>query len=197
MLVLALFWIENLIIGAFNLIRIVAVSVINKDNSGWFLSLFFIFHYGAFCAVHGMLLSDLLQMPVDNYLDFIGYEVAGVLQLFAEGAAILLNFIEQLAPTIWFGLAGIALSHLVSFVEHFALRGEIFTMKPRKLMTRPYQHVVVMHIGLIVGAIVLQKLHSPVWLLAVIVIAKLVVDFMQHRRRHIAETVSSEQIKDI
>lgn len=196
-LVLALFWIENLIIGAFNLLRMLGVTVFNKDNPGWFLSLFFVFHYGAFCAVHGILLSELLQMPVDNYQDFIGFEVSGVLQLFAEGAAVLLNFIEQLSPVIWFGLAGLAASHLVSFVENFLLRGEIFTMTPRKLMTRPYRHVVVMHVGLIVGAMVLQKLQSPVWLLAVIVGAKLIVDFAQHRRRHLAAIESPEPLKDI
>lgn len=196
-LVLALFWIENLIIGAFNLLRIITVAIVNKDHSGWFTSVFFVFHYGAFCSVHGILLSSLLGVPEFNYEEIIGFEVTGVLQLFAEGLAVLLNFIEALSPYIWFGLIGLAASHLVSFVEHFILRGEVFNMKPRQLMSRPYHHVVVMHVGLILGAIVLQKLQSPVWLLAIIVSAKLVVDYQQHRLRHLAKTDSEQQIKDI
>ena len=185
-LVLALFWIENLIIGAFNLLRILSATIVSRQWSGLFTGAFFVFHYGAFCAVHGMLLTDLLGYPDVGFEQYFNIESAGILEIFLDGAAIFLNFTEQLAPAIWLALAGLLLSHTVSFVEHFILRGEILRVGVRKLMARPYSYIVVMHVGLIVGAIVVQKSGSPMWLLAIIVLLKLVVDYKLHRRRHLA-----------
>ena len=182
--VLALFWIENLIIGAFNVLRMLSTAAVTKDWSGLFMCAFFIFHYGAFCSVHGMLLTDLLGYPEVRVQDYFAIQSAGALDLFLEGAAIFLSFTERLAPAIWLALTGLLLSHLASFLENFILRGEIHTLGVRKLMARPYSHILVMHTGLIMGAVLLQKLQSPVWLLAVIVVIKLVFDFLQHRKRH-------------
>lgn len=183
-LVLALFWIENLIIGAFNILRMWSVSFVAKNTSGVFLSAFFLVHYGLFCTVHGMLLTELLDYPKVNVGDYFANKSAGLFGIFQGGAAVFLNFVEKLSPTILIGIAGLTLSHFISFIENFILRGEIYKLQARKLMAEPYSHILVMHAGLIVGAILLQKLHSPVWLLAVIVLLKLAVDFVQHRRRH-------------
>lgn len=182
--VLALFWIENLIIGAFNLLKILSTTAVTRDWSGLFTAAFFVFHYGAFCSVHGMFLTDLLGFPEVQVEDYFAVSSAGILDLFLQGVATFLSFTERLAPAIWLAIAGLSLSHLVSFLENFLLRGEIRTLGVRKLMARPYSHILVMHAGLIIGALLLQKLQSPVWLLAIIVALKLVVDFNQHRKRH-------------
>ena len=44
-LVLALFWIENIIIGVFNLLKMLLVAVRNNVLKSLFLSAFFILHY--------------------------------------------------------------------------------------------------------------------------------------------------------
>lgn len=195
-LVLALFWIENLIIGAFNVLRMWGVSVVAKNISGLFSSAFFLVHYGLFCAVHGMLLTDLLDYPKVNVGDYFTQTSTGFLGIFQDGAAVFLSFVDMFSPTILIGIAGLVLSHFSSFIENFILRGEIFKLKARQLMAEPYSHIIVMHAGLIVGAIVLQKLHSPVWLLATIILLKLMADFALHKRRHVVSK-HTELIKDL
>lgn len=184
LLVLALFWIENLIIGLFNLLRMLVVLFVNKLPGDSFTLIFFIVHYGAFCAGHGAILTGLLPYPAVDYQAYFAFESPGVARLFLDGAAVFLGFIEHFSPMILIGLAGLVLSHSVSFVEHFVLRGEMYRLSVNKLMLRPYQHIIVMHIGLIGGALLLELLASPVWLLALIVVLKIAFDFRQHRGRH-------------
>lgn len=195
-LVLALFWIENLIIGAFTLLKMLSLIVYRSRYAEVFSCLFFVVHYGLFCTVHGLLLWDLLDLGRVPELAFSGLQDVGVLSLFYEGAAVLFGFIEQFAPIIYLGVLALLLSHLVSFVENFLLQGEIFKLRVNKLMTQPYGQIVAMHAGLILGAFALQQLGSPIWLLAIIVILKLGLDLSQHQRRR-EKHRSSEQIKDI
>lgn len=194
-LVLALFWIENLIIGAFNVVRIITGGIVTKDPSAIFICVFFIFHYGLFCSVHGQLLTDLLNYPAAEYTDYFAATSFGLLQLFLEGAATMLMFIEKLSPDILFGIAALILSRLISFIENFILKGEVFTLKVKELMARPYGQIIVMHIGLIVGAVLLEQFGSPIWLLVVIVALKIMVDFNQHQKRHKRQL--NELIKDL
>jgi len=183
-LVLALFWIENLIIGLFTVAKMLAVTFIAKERKGLLLSLFFIFHYGLFCSVHGRLLIDLLTLPPPTYTDYFSAVKFGLFEVMLEGLAVMLKFIDELAPEIWLGIAALSISRLGSFIENFILRGGVFTVRINKLMSQPYSQIVVMHVGLILGALLLQHLGSPVWLLALIVALKMVIDFQQHRRRH-------------
>lgn len=196
-LVLALFWIENLIIGAFNLIRIILAGIVQKDSSAVFTSVFFAIHYGVFCAIHGQILTVLINYPEIKYTDYFPEISQGFFEIFLDGAAVLLSFIDNLAPAIWLGITALILSRLVSFIENFILDGQVFTTKVSKLMAQPYGQIVVMHIGIIVGAILLEKFNSPIWLLVVIVIFKIIIDFQQHRRRHRNDAVSKEVIKDL
>lgn len=195
-LVLALFWIENLIIGAFALLKMLSLIVYRSRYAEIFTCVFFIFHYGLFCTVHGLLLWDLLDLGALPELVFSELKDFGILALFYEGAAVLFGFVEQFAPIIYFGVLALLLSHLVSFVENFLLQGEIFKLRVNKLMTQPYGQIIALHAGLILGAFALQKLGSPVWLLAIIVILKLGLDLSQHQRRR-EKHRQSEQIKDI
>lgn len=50
------YWIENLIIGAGVLARLISCGVLGRQFSAIFLSVFFFFHYGMFCLVHGVFL---------------------------------------------------------------------------------------------------------------------------------------------
>jgi hypothetical protein len=193
-MVLALFWIENLIIGMFNMLRMAGASVVHRDASGFFLIAFFLFHYGAFCAAHGKLLMNLLGVPIRPEFD-LHSESAGLLNLFTEAGSIVQMIIVDFSPAIWVGLTALLLSKLVSFIENFLLGGEIMRHRPSHFMMRPYAQIVVLHVGLLLGAFVLEKMGSPVWLLAIIVVLKIIADYLQFERRQAAE--QSHQIKDI
>ena len=183
-LVLALFWIENLIIGAFNLIKMLILAAREMRPNGLFLCFFFVLHYGLFCSAHGLLLWDLLNLGKVGASVYFGDIGFGPLELFAEGATVLIGFIDVHGSAILLGIVALALSHLVSFIEHFILRGEIFSLTNRDMMARPYGQILAMHAGLILGAVAIDKFGSTAALLAVIVGLKLFIDFMQHKRRH-------------
>jgi len=183
-LVLALFWVENLIIGGFNLIKMLILAARAMRLNELFSCFFFVVHYGLFCCAHGLLLWNLLNLgKIDASVHF-GNVDFGPLDLFAEGATVLIGFINLHGSTILLGITVLALSHLISFIEHFILRGEIFSLTNRDMMARPYGQVLAMHAGLILGAMAIDKFGSTAALLAVIVGIKLLIDFMQHSRRH-------------
>jgi len=194
MLVLALFWIENLIIGAFNLIKMLTITVRDRILKGVFLSLFFVVHYGLFCAAHGKLLAKLLE--IDNVSQLGQPSIGGPFGLYWEAAALVMYFIGLYSSVILLGVFALLMSHLVSFIENFILRGGVFNQNVGQLMGKPYGQIMIMHAGLLIGAIALQKLGSPVWLLAMIVALKISVDLAQYKRRH--KTVDNKElIKDL
>jgi len=182
-LVLALFWIENLIIGGFNVIKLISLSVYNKELKALFLSLFFIIHYGLFCTGHGTLLWNILNLGDVENVNYISSILGNFGALFDKAANVLFAFIDKFKPQIWFGITAITISHLVSFVENFILRGGIFTAKANKLMAEPYTQVIVLHVGLLIGALAAEKFGSPLWLLLIIIAFKISMDITQHRKR--------------
>jgi len=52
-IVMSLFWLENVIIGAWNVPRM-ATQLLRGQWGALFLIPFFIVHYGLFCAIHGL-----------------------------------------------------------------------------------------------------------------------------------------------
>jgi len=195
-LVLALFWIENLIIGVFNVVRIAGAGVVQKDSSAIFTALFFTLHYGLFCAIHGQILIELLGYNEISYTDYFVETSFGLLEIFLDGAAVFLSFVENLAPAIWLGIAALVLSRFVSFVENFILGGAVFNTRIGKLMAQPYGQIIVMHAGIIIGAFLLEKFNSPIWLLVTIVVFKILIDFGQHRRRYQKSSGLKDVVKD-
>jgi len=190
-LVLGLFWIENLIIGAFNLLKMLLLAIRNRAPNDFFLSAFFTFHYGFFCIGHGLFLWDLLDLGT---LNFSLSPLGDAYSLLGEGVAVLFNIIQNHVPVIYLGLLALAASHLVRFIEHFIVRGGLLTAQSKKLMSRPYSQVLVMHAGLLVGGLLVEKFGSTIWLLTIIVLFKIVVDFVQMRHRHRIE--HADMIKD-
>jgi hypothetical protein len=193
-LVLALFWIENLLIGGFNVLRMAGSGYVHREKSTIFLIVFFIIHYGAFCLVHGKILIDLLGIEIrPEFMPMI--ETSGLMNLAVDGWVILRMLFVDFAPAIWVGVGAIFMSKLVSFIEEFLLRGSIFNRRPNQFMMQPYAQIVVLHVGLLLGAVVLRELGSPTWLLAIIVLLKIGADWKQYQRQHVAEK-TQHQIKD-
>ncbi len=195
-LVLALFWIENIIIGVFNLLKMLLVAVRNNVLKSLFLSAFFILHYGIFTAAHGQLLANVLGLSDKVAWNSDFADQFGPFSLFFGAADLLAYFVALYSPVILLGIFGLVLSHSVSFIENFILKGAMFTQTSDKLMGRPYKHIIVMHAGLMLGAIVMQKFGSSIWLLAILVGLKIAVDFVMHKRRH-KQTIDQELIKDL
>ncbi|GAB5415083.1 MAG: hypothetical protein Cons2KO_26860 [Congregibacter sp.] len=173
-----LYWSENLIVGAYNIIKMLTVG-------GWigiFPSLFFLIHYGGFCAVHGFFLINLL-------LDAsAGVNTETSWPMFLVFVELLVDVVAQilaLAPDTWIiAFIGLSISHGYSFITNFLRGGERQSSTVNSLMSAPYKRIVALHIAIIAGGLGVAALGEPMLLLLVFVAVKILVDLTLHRREH-------------
>lgn len=164
-----LYWVENLIIGGLNIVRMLAAQPQSRGlwTAKIFLVPFFTFHFGMFTAVHGVF----------------------VLTLFGGSSPHSFPPFNAIGPVIreW-GLSRAVLallaSHIVSLVFNYLGRGEYKTAAPEQLMFAPYGRVVVLHLTLLFGGLLMLNLDSPLVGLVLFVVVKTVFDAAAHVREH-------------
>ena len=83
-----------------------------------------------------------------------------------------------------YAMGALFLSHGVSFVYNYLMKGEYAKIKPDRLMGSPYGRVVVMHVAIIFGAFLTAALGSPVGILIILVGLKTSLDVIFHLRQH-------------
>ncbi len=198
--VVAIYWAENVVIGAINVLKILfanpdvrqlAVGFVPKTGEerehledltqNWqqhsrtlhalklFLIPFFIFHYGLFCFVHGMFILVLLGN--DDPFSAQAPNDAQMIERFTQ-------------EHLWWGVAALAISHLVSFFTNYLGRGEYRRMIPIVLMFQPYLRVVLLHVAILLGAFATLALGSPVFIVLLLIVGKTILDLKLHVREH-------------
>ncbi|MEP1143129.1 MAG: DUF6498-containing protein [Henriciella sp.] len=169
-----LYWLENLIVGAVALARMIGASVssgIGGLVSMAFIGPFFIVHYGMFCFVHGVFVSVFADMESAVNSGFPS-PVGLIEQALTSGANM---------PT--FVLAIVAVQGVL-FVQDFILRGEYRKTTIQAEMTAPYARIVVLHIGIFAGAFAMAALGEPMLgILALILLRALWGVVLTVRRR--------------
>lgn len=170
--VVLLFWAENVIIGALNVLRMLTASA--GDAVSWmmkiFLIPFFVFHYGMFTLVHGVFVFGLFggeNFGSSGTPDDFGPMFESMLQL---GLAV--------------PLLALFSSHAFSFVWNYLGRGEYKNADLRMLMTRPYGRIVVLHITIIIGGFLVMSLGSPLAGLVFLILLKVGFDLRAHSKEH-------------
>ncbi len=168
---LLLFWIENVIIGFFNIFRM--IFAVPEESSNWigklFVIPFFTFHYGMFTAVHGIFVIALFGGESFRSSGFPGINT--VFQIVVEyhlGFIILILF----------------LSHGFSFLWNYIKKGEYRNATLKNLMGKPYGRVVVLHITILFGGFILMALKSPVAGLLLLILLKIGLDVKAHSKDH-------------
>ena len=171
--VLVLFWLENVVIGVLNVLRILVARPGRYTGRPprLFLAAIFCVHYGLFTAAHGLLIFTLFGDPSYRVL------LDGLWTIDAARAVI-----EESA--LWPALAALVTSHLFSFVFNYLGHGEYRDANPKALMGTPYGRVIVLQVTIIFGAILIRKLHSPLWALLLLVAFKIALDLRAHVREH-------------
>ena len=171
--VLMLFWMESVVIGAINLLRMAVRLFGAGELKGVVLIPFFTVHYFGFCAVHGLILVLVFSTP-DT-----GLSPAQVL-----GASGFFEIIRQLLsePTLRWGLIAIAASHLFSFLANFLWAGEWRRTSIDTLMGAPYVRIMLMHVVLVIGAAIFMAIGQPIYALALLVALKILADASAHLR---------------
>ena len=177
---LLLFWFENLIVGGFNVLKMLVASP--QDPLKWaaklFLIPFFCFHYGMFTMIHGVFVIGMFGGGFKKGAPF-------------PDTAVIWHLAMQ-QKLVW-AILGLAASHAFSFVHNYVLRNEYRRASLPALMQQPYGRVVVLHLTILGGAFLMAALKSPVAGLVLLVVLKIVLDVRAHmgERRKFSSSAES------
>lgn len=187
--VFVLFWVENAVIGAWNVVRILTARGNGRGEKPLRLTvngrptapkpvplaLFFCVHYGLFCLVHAV------------FTGFVAYTLGVRASFLLLGLPIVLIVIRYAVEvsTVWFGA------------------GQRDVVSPGRAMAQPYPRIIVLHVAVLIafatvlsqlGASSVPELLQPtvtamgtlagrdVWLVLVLVALKTVADVWTTRR---------------
>ena len=174
--IVALYWAENLIIGALNIPRIFLAragpeeakpSLVRKG----FLALFFTVHYGIFCLVHGVFVFFLLGEKASSESFFPGFpEVTG-----------------EVVGTMGWAFTFLWLSHLFSFFWNYIGQREYRTTRAATRLFQPYGRIVILHIAILFGGFAIEMLGAPMILLLILIAGKTALDLGFHLFSHATE----------
>ena len=170
---LVLFWLENVVIGVLNALRMLLASPARAGlwAGKLFMVPFFCVHYGMFTVGHGMFV----------FLLFGDKDYEALAQGFWPTAAAA-HAIAQYDLAL--PLAVLAASHLFSFCWNYLWRGEFRSAEIGKLMRQPYARVVVLHLTILFGGFAATTLGSPLWALLLLLALKIGIDLVAHLREH-------------
>jgi hypothetical protein len=168
--VLAFYWLENVVIGGFTAVRILAAGArTERYLESLATAAFFTLHYGLFCVVHGVFVATLfggihsMHGLADPVLLMIG-RIAGD----GVGAVVIATMVVAAAldsQRAWRDFDDDAEQPIQSIAKE------------------PYGRVVVLHAVLIGGGILLQALQLPALAALLLVAFKLVYDLRLLRRQ--------------
>ncbi|MEM1011289.1 MAG: DUF6498-containing protein [Planctomycetota bacterium] len=158
--ILLLYWAENVVVAFWAAMRMARVGGIGAVP----LIGFFAVHFGIFTFVHGVFVGVLTSLD----------EMQGG---FPSPVA-LLGEVPGLA------LFGLFLSHGVSFFGNFLLGGEWRTAELKEEMARPYPRMIVLHVAIVMSGMFVVVLGQPTALLMLLVVLKIGLDVVAHRRSH-------------
>ena len=184
--IIVVYWTENVVIGFYSILKIALCRVDEPvANIGKvFLIPFFVVHYGGFCAVHGAFVLALTHGMGDTPSIFPDEAWWGPF-IFVQ---LLFGVIRQLMASaggklVW-PVAGLMISHGISFVQNYLVGGEYLRTDTRRLMQAPYGRIVLLHIAILAAGAPVVMLGSPLPLAVLLVILKVFLDIKLHKKSH-------------
>jgi hypothetical protein len=198
MTILVLYWIENGIVGLWNIPRMllargpdpvpqgVPTAVLSGGCQRLILIPFFIVHYGIFWLGHGFLLFFLAGFglfrgaldpgpaplePIGGFPLGLGGSSGGAFGAVDPGA-------------IAFAGAVMLVSHGISFVKNYLGDGEYLRTTAVSRMAAVYGRVIVLHLAILLGGFAIAAIGAPIWILVVLVIGKTLLDLRLHAKEH-------------
>ena len=153
-----LYWLENLVIGAMTVVRMLTVGVMNGVATvlgALFMSAFFTVHYGMFCFVHGIFLvalsTDMSQATTDGPLNQGGF----------PGMDTMIGYMLGSAPGMAMILAMILAFNVAVYLIDGLMRGDLRDSELNEEMGAPYGRIIVVHIGIFAGFGAMVVLGEP------------------------------------
>ncbi len=170
-----LYWFENVVIGAFVLLRMGLASTRESPIGAakmLFVGPFFIVHYGMFCFIHGQFVNIFAAMSE-------GYDSADFL-----GPIGLINAAISSAPGAQMFAAMIVAWQAIAVLADAVFTSPMAIRTVDQEMMAPYGRVIVLHIGIFAGAFAMTALGEPmIGVLALIGLKAAWGLFLASRRR--------------
>lgn len=166
--IVVLYWIENVIVGFLNAIRMLMIR--NGGTGGLhlfgkiFQIGFFLFHYGVFTLVHGVFVFTLL---------------GGGFGVTKQEVDIPLLLIK-----LKWAVLALVISHVFSLLYNFIGKQEYKKSDLQTQMMAPYPRMIALHVAIVFGAFAVEALGQPVVLLAILVVGKTIADCKLHVKSH-------------
>ena len=161
-----LYWLENVIVGAFNVAKMLIAHP--REVAYWagklFIIPFFVVHFGMFTYVHGALLVALLgpkDAPPFSLLETVPSAIR--------------------ANHLGWAVLSLGASHGFSFYWNYIKNGEYQRASLNALMGQPYGRVIVLHMTVLFGGWIVMMLGSPLLALVLLVVLKTAADLRGHK----------------
>jgi hypothetical protein len=162
-----LFWSENVIVGAFNVLKMLFAAP--ENPLAWagkmFLIPFFCVHYGMFTLVHGIFVVVLFGGGMHPGAGF-------------PGPGTFWRIMQE--NHLGWAILGLAVSRAISFATNYLGNGEYQRASLSQLMQQPYGRIVVLHLAILGGGFLMMALHSPAVGLLLLVALKIALDLRGH-----------------
>ena len=159
-----LYWIENLIVGLFNIPKIL-MSGLSSGRTGTLASLFlvpfFVVHYGMFCFVHGLFILALFGHGLEGTVDFSPLGLA---------SAVMERI--QTNRAMWWGVVVLLAFHSYLFARYWLAARRWEVSEPFTQMFAPYGRIVVVHLTIMIAGIPVMLLGQPVLAVAALALLK-------------------------
>lgn len=188
---MVLYWAENGVIGLFTILKMLSAAKDGQQIASKLANVpFFAFHYGMFWFVHGVFVMTFFGPNAEALECQRGSGSSFSCQLptppASTGGVPFLGMIVEgvLESGILFALAGLFISHGVSFVSNYLGEGEFLQATARGVMFQPYPRVIIMHVTILVGAFLIVLLDRPLFALLLLVGLKIIVDLSGHVIEH-------------
>jgi len=168
-LVFALFWVENVVIGIYTILKLVIAS---GDDASWYArvgaAVAFVFQYGLFTLVHGV---------------FVFLVFGTIMRPSTSGELLSLRDAVLSYELMW-GVLALFISHGVSFFYNYVGAGEYRQSSLKDVTQEPYGRMVLLHMTIIFGGMLITALGSPVAGLLLLILLKMAMDIRAHLRQH-------------
>jgi len=163
--VVLLYWLENLIVGFYNVLKLTKVKTDDslRRDLGMSPIPFFCVHYGFFCFGHGIFVLLLVSMSKGNP------DLARLQLLFGQ--------------IVW-PFLGLVVSHGVSYVANTLIGQEYKTITAKQQVWQPYRRIALLHVGILLAMFGFVAFGTSVGLLVSLVVVKTGADVYLYLRAH-------------
>jgi len=187
--IVALYWIENLVIGFYNILMIILAAPLKTKNKPVkiFDLLIFIIHYGAYTGAQGFFILFVVK-------GLNGIEAASLMGTAWPAFLAPIQSIYNVDLYMWkilpfqikLTVLALLVSHGVSFIQHYLVGREYKKATSVNLMFRPYSMVLMMQMVVLFGFFLFtlssMASYSPAALAIVLVLVKTIIDGLKHAR---------------